>query len=247
MAKKVTAKNPVAPSEDESEPEVSEGRQESEEEDEKPQVATVPTEHDKAKRMTSFRTRTISTVALISMLLVILWTGHIPASLLVVALQTFVVKECFAIASVDLQDRKLPGFRLQQWYFFLVAESFLYLRFIKRNLIFELTSTRFLPMLFKTLLKRHTLISFCMYMAGHPMSEINPTSQYVHLSSSTYPSSARQLVQLSYAEVSKKKESPCLPSGHQSANCHVRAHQCGPPLLPQMLWNPRAAYNLRGK
>jgi hypothetical protein len=38
------------------------------------------------------------------------------------------VKELFRLARVAQQDRKLPGFRLQQWYFFAVAAFYLYLR-----------------------------------------------------------------------------------------------------------------------
>ncbi len=39
--------------------------------------------------------------------------------------QVLSVKELFAIARVAQQDRKLPGFRAQQWYFFVIAEFFL--------------------------------------------------------------------------------------------------------------------------
>jgi hypothetical protein len=38
------------------------------------------------------------------------------------------VKELFMLARVAQQDRKLPGFRAQQWYFFFVATFYLYLR-----------------------------------------------------------------------------------------------------------------------
>lgn len=38
------------------------------------------------------------------------------------------VKELFMLARVAQQDRKLPGFRAQQWYFFAVAAFYLYLR-----------------------------------------------------------------------------------------------------------------------
>lgn len=33
------------------------------------------------------------------------------------------------LARVAQQDRKLPGFRAQQWYFFFVATFYLYLRY----------------------------------------------------------------------------------------------------------------------
>lgn len=43
-------------------------------------------------------------------------------------LQFLMVKELFMLARVAQQDRKLPGFRAQQWYFFFVATFYLYLR-----------------------------------------------------------------------------------------------------------------------
>lgn len=48
--------------------------------------------------------------------------------LLPVPVQFLMVKEMFRLARVSQQDRKLPGFRLQQWYFFFVATFYLYLR-----------------------------------------------------------------------------------------------------------------------
>lgn len=45
-------------------------------------------------------------------------------------LQALSVKELFAIARVAQQDRRLPGFRAQQWYFFVIAEFFLMGRWV---------------------------------------------------------------------------------------------------------------------
>lgn len=41
-------------------------------------------------------------------------------------LQGAVVREFFAIARNPQMDRRLPGFRAQQWYFFLVSTFYLY-------------------------------------------------------------------------------------------------------------------------
>jgi hypothetical protein len=38
------------------------------------------------------------------------------------------VRELFALARVAQQERKLPGFRAQQWFFFLVAAFWMYIR-----------------------------------------------------------------------------------------------------------------------
>lgn len=38
------------------------------------------------------------------------------------------VKELFFLASIRQKENSLPGFRLQQWYFFAVAAFYLYVR-----------------------------------------------------------------------------------------------------------------------
>ena len=45
--------------------------------------------------------------------------------------QMLVIKEFFAIAREAQKDRSLPGFRAQQWYFFLVAMFYLYGRCVR--------------------------------------------------------------------------------------------------------------------
>ena len=42
--------------------------------------------------------------------------------------QCLMVRELFALARVAQQDRKIPGFRAQQWYFFFVAAFWMYIR-----------------------------------------------------------------------------------------------------------------------
>lgn len=57
------------------------------------------------------------------------------------------VKELFRLARVNQQDRKLPGFRLQQWYFFFVAVFYLYLRCGERDTLWCDVLMRQLPVL----------------------------------------------------------------------------------------------------
>lgn len=45
-----------------------------------------------------------------------------------VCLQVLMVRELFALARVAQQERKLPGFRAQQWFFFIVAAFWMYIR-----------------------------------------------------------------------------------------------------------------------
>lgn len=42
--------------------------------------------------------------------------------------QFLMVREVFALARVRQQEKKVPGFRAQQWYFFFVAAFYLYIR-----------------------------------------------------------------------------------------------------------------------
>lgn len=85
---------------------------------------------------------------------------------MIFAIQTVMVKELFALARVAQQERKLPGFRAQQWGFFLIAALFVYVRFIKKNLMVEVTSSAKLASVLGLLLKRHTVICFSLYTAG---------------------------------------------------------------------------------
>jgi hypothetical protein len=48
------------------------------------------------------------------------------------ALQTLMVKELFGLARVLQRERKLPGFRAQQWYFYILAVFWLYVRHATR-------------------------------------------------------------------------------------------------------------------
>lgn len=76
------------------------------------------------------------------------------------------VRELFALARVAPQERKVPGFRAQQWYFFFVAAFYLYIRFIKTNLTVELSSSAQTAAMFGWIIRHHTLLSFALYTAG---------------------------------------------------------------------------------
>lgn len=117
--------------------------------------------------MRSFRVRTVSTVTLIGTFLCIVWSGHVPLMFFILVLQLLVAGELFRVAYVDQASKKgLPLVRTQQWFFFFTAVFWLYLRFIKNNLLVEVTSDRTLARLFYWALKHHSLISYCLYMAG---------------------------------------------------------------------------------
>jgi hypothetical protein len=42
--------------------------------------------------------------------------------------QALMMREAFGLGRMVQEERRLPGFRAQQWYFFFVATFYLYLR-----------------------------------------------------------------------------------------------------------------------
>ncbi|KAL6776365.1 PCT1 [Auxenochlorella protothecoides x Auxenochlorella symbiontica] len=117
-------------------------------------------------RFKSFRVRTISTIVLIGTFIGIIAAGHVPLMFMILGIQFLMVREVFALARVRQQEKKVPGFRAQQWYFFFVAAFYLYIRFIKKNLTIELTSSARTAAMFGWLLRHHTIMSFSLYTAG---------------------------------------------------------------------------------
>ncbi|GAB4815610.1 hypothetical protein N2152v2_008066 [Parachlorella kessleri] len=110
------------------------------------------------ERYRSFRVRTISSLLLVGSFFTIIYWGHVPLMFMILGIQCLMVRELFALARVAQQDRKIPGFRAQQWYFFFVAAFWMYIRqaqevlnvwqgcwagrFIKNNLFVEITKGR---------------------------------------------------------------------------------------------------------
>lgn len=123
-------------------------------------------EHDPGLRFKSFRIRLYSTLVLIGSFVAIIFAGHVPLMGMVFAIQTIMVQELFQLARVAQRERSLPGFRAQQWYFYFVAAFWVYFRFIKNNLMVEITSSAALSKLLGWMIRRHTLLSFSLYTGG---------------------------------------------------------------------------------
>lgn len=120
-------------------------------------------------RYRSFRVRFASSIVLIGSFLAIIYAGHVPLMFMILGIQTMMVKELYALATHAQRLRKPAGFtdrRILPWYFFAVAAFWMYIRFIKSNLIVEITSSARLARMFGWLLKRHTIISFYLYVVG---------------------------------------------------------------------------------
>lgn len=117
-------------------------------------------------RLSSFWTRTVSTVILIGVFLGVIAAGHVPLMFMILGIQAMMVRELFALARVSQQENKLPGFRAQQWYFFGVATLWVYIRFIIHNLSVELSGHARAAHLLGWVIKHHTILCFSLYTAG---------------------------------------------------------------------------------
>jgi len=110
--------------------------------------------------------RLYSTLVLMVSFAAIIYAGHVPLMGLIFSIQTVMVKELFQLAREAQQERKLPGFRAQQWYFYFVAAFWVYVRFVKNNLIVEMSGSVMLVRLLGTLVRRHTMVSYTLYACG---------------------------------------------------------------------------------
>ncbi|GFR40915.1 hypothetical protein Agub_g1571 [Astrephomene gubernaculifera] len=122
---------------------------------------------DPRAKLRSFRVRALSTIALIGTFIGVIWAGHVPLMFFILLIQFLVARELFRIAYLAQRSKRpLPLLRTQQYFFFFTAVFWLYLRFIKKNLLVEVSSDKTLARLFYWALKHHSLISYSLYMAG---------------------------------------------------------------------------------
>jgi hypothetical protein len=75
--------------------------------------------------------------------------------------QTAMVAEMYTLAAQKNVEKGLPGFRLQQWYFFFTAAFYGYGRMLKTNLLAELAENAWLPGIIRAsrALRRRTALS----------------------------------------------------------------------------------------
>ncbi|EIE23739.1 phosphatidate cytidylyltransferase [Coccomyxa subellipsoidea C-169] len=120
------------------------------------------------KKYQSLKVRAVSTVIIIASFCVIIYLGHVPLMLMILAIQGAMVRELFKLAEKSQREQTKPAGhgRLQQWYFFMVAAFWMYFRFIRNQLVVEITSNAQLARLFGWALKKHTILTFALYTAG---------------------------------------------------------------------------------
>eukprot|EP00205_Picochlorum_sp_RCC944_P003410 CAMPEP_0182617052 /NCGR_PEP_ID=MMETSP1330-20130603/40634_1 /TAXON_ID=464278 /ORGANISM="Picochlorum sp., Strain RCC944" /LENGTH=451 /DNA_ID=CAMNT_0024837147 /DNA_START=47 /DNA_END=1402 /DNA_ORIENTATION=+ len=138
-------------------------------------------------KFSSLYVRTISGAAFVLLFITIISLGHLYCLGLLLCLQALITRELFHLARRTANMRKidemkeLPGFRFQQWYIFTVACFYMYGRLLHEILVVEVTSSNFSPTSsakifisgLYVVLKRHMLITYCLYVIGFVMSVLS--------------------------------------------------------------------------
>ncbi|KAI9179402.1 phosphatidate cytidylyltransferase [Blastocladiella emersonii ATCC 22665] len=104
--------------------------------------------------------RTVWTLIMVAAFIVILLAGHAWVVLLVVLLQLGVFREVIAIAHVPSKEKRLPWFRLINWYFLASTNYFLYGESLLQHF------AHVIPPFLLPLATHHRFISFLMYCVG---------------------------------------------------------------------------------
>jgi phosphatidate cytidylyltransferase len=79
------------------------------------------TREERQKKVVNFRIRTLWTFILLAGFFTILALGHVYVIALVTVVQILVYREVIALASVPVREKKIPFFKVLNWY--LPAES----------------------------------------------------------------------------------------------------------------------------
>jgi len=127
--------------------------------DEKPVLLA---EQPKSQKWVNWWTRTIWTFAMIFPFFFVIFSGHLSIILLVLVIQVLIFKEIIAIAHYPSQEKKLPWFRIINWYFLFVGIYYLYGQGIMDYFKFQFMKYE----IFQVLMNNHKFISFCLYMFG---------------------------------------------------------------------------------
>ncbi|KDP39197.1 hypothetical protein JCGZ_00954 [Jatropha curcas] len=98
--------------------------------------------------------------------LLILYLGHIYIWAAVVVIQIFMTQELFNLLRRAHEDRRLPGFRLLNWYFFFTAMLFVYGRIISQRLVNIVSSDKYFYRIVSGIVKYQMAICYFLYIAG---------------------------------------------------------------------------------
>jgi len=81
-----------------------------------PAVPELSDQDERQKKVVNFKVRTLWTFILLAGFFTILAMGHMYVIALVTVIQIIVYKEVIAIASVPAREKKIPFFKVLNWY-----------------------------------------------------------------------------------------------------------------------------------
>lgn len=110
--------------------------------------------------------RTYSSVWMIGGFVFVIYMGHLYIWAMVVVIQIFMAKELFNLLRRSHEDRRLPGFRLLNWYFFFTAMLYFYGRILSQRLVNTVTTDKVLYKLVSRFIKYHMVTCYFLYIAG---------------------------------------------------------------------------------
>jgi phosphatidate cytidylyltransferase len=82
-----------------------------------PLLPSTEERQEKQKKVVNFRVRTLWTFILLAGYFTILALGHMYLIALVTVVQIIVYKEVIALASVPAREKKIPFFKVLNWYY----------------------------------------------------------------------------------------------------------------------------------
>ncbi|CAA6658734.1 unnamed protein product [Spirodela intermedia] len=121
---------------------------------------------DDRNKYKSMRIRIHSSIWMIGGLVFVIYMGHLYIWAMIVVVQIYMGKELFNLLRKANEDRRLPWFRLLNWHFFFTAMTFVYGRFLSRQLVNTVTSDKLLYKLVSGLIKYQMFICYFLYIAG---------------------------------------------------------------------------------
>ncbi|KAJ8431674.1 hypothetical protein Cgig2_007496 [Carnegiea gigantea] len=121
--------------------------------------------HDRDKYH-SMLIRAYSSLWMVAAASVVVYLGHLYIWAMVVIIQIFMVQELFNLCRQAHEDKRLPGFRLLNWHFFVTAMLFVYGRILNRQLVNTVSSDKVSYKLLSGIIKYQMVICYFLYIAG---------------------------------------------------------------------------------
>ncbi|KNE67458.1 hypothetical protein AMAG_11920 [Allomyces macrogynus ATCC 38327] len=121
------------------------------------------------KKWRNWWTRTFWTLIMVAGFFGVLFAGPLWVIMIVLVLQLAVFREVIQIAHVPSKEKKLPWFRVINWYFLAATNYYLY----GESVLHHFGLYRHIPPLLVPLATHHRFISFSLYMVGLVMFVLN--------------------------------------------------------------------------